>query len=154
MANIPDDLTDVGVHHGNQPPPDTGQTVRSPTGPDPDATEAQPSPALFQLVRADAENRLTVHAHSARAEVSAPEAGTEVGRYRTADALRDALKEEDVEGWAAVFEDVKADRALVETTVTAQHAWIGQPRYSTITFFETPEAATDFADAHERPTPD
>ena len=86
--------------------------------------------------------------------MSAPEAGTEVGRYRTADALRDALKEEDVEGWAAVFEDVKADRVLVETTVTAQHAWIGQPRYSTITFFETSEAATAFADAHERPTPD
>jgi len=154
MADIPDDLTDVGVHHGNQPPPDTGQTVRSPTGPDPDATEAQPSPALFQLVRADAENRLTVHAHSARAKVSAPEAGTEVGQYRTVDALCDALEEEDVEGWAAVFEDVEADRVLVETNVTAQHAWIGQPRYSMITFFGTSEAATDFADAHERPTLD
>lgn len=154
MADIPDDLTDVGVHHGNQPPSDTGQTVRSPTGPDPDATEAQPSPALFQLVRADAENRLTVHAHSARAEVSAPKGGTEVGQYRTVDPLRDALEDEDVEGWAAVFEDVEANRVLVETNVTAQHAWIGQPRYSTITFFQTAEAATAFADAHERPTPD
>jgi len=147
MADIPDDLTDVGAHHGNEPPPETGQTVRSPTGPDPGATEAQPSPALFQVVRDASENRLTVHAHSARAEVSAPDEGEEVGRYRTMDALREALKDEEIEGRAAVFEDTEANRTLVETDVTAEHAWIGQARYPIITFFETAEDAEAFADA-------
>lgn len=154
MADIPEDLTDVGTHRGNEPPPETGQTVRSPTGPDPNATEAVPSPALFQLVRADDEDRLSLHLHSARAEVSAPETGTEIGRHRTVDALRDALEEEGVDGHAAVFKDTEADRVLVETDVTADHPWIGQPRYATIAFFETAEAATAFADAHERSRPD
>lgn len=147
MTDIPDDLTDVGAHHGNQPPPDTGQTVRSPTGPDPGGTEARRSPALFQVVRASDGNRLTVQAHSARVEEVAPDEGTEVGRYRTGAALRDALADEGIEGWAAVFEDAEADRVLVETDVTADHAWIGQPRYPTITFFDSAEEARTFADA-------
>lgn len=146
MADIPDDLTDVGSHHGNQPPPETGQTVRSPEGPDPSGSEARPSPALFQLVRTPSENRLTVHAHSARAEVSAPDEGEDVGQYRTAAALQEALAEEGVEGRAAVFEDAEAGRMLVETDVSADHAWIGQARYPTITFFETAEAAEAFAE--------
>ena len=145
MTDIPDDLTDVGTHHGNQPPPDTGQTVRSPAGPDPEAGEAQPAPALFQMVRDPSESRLTVHAHSARAEVEAPDEGTDVGQYRTVEALREALSEEGIEGSAAVFEDAEADRTLVETEVTADHAWIGQSRYPTITFFEREEDARKFA---------
>lgn len=149
MADIPDDLTTVGIHHGNDPPPETGQTVRSPEGPDPSATDASPSPALFQVVRTPSENRLTVRAHSARAEVSAPEGGTEVGTYRTEDALREALADEGVGGMAAVFEDAEANRTLVETDVTADHAWIGQLRYPTITFFETVEEAKTFADARD-----
>lgn len=147
MTDIPDDLTDVGAHHGNQPPPDTGQTVRSPTGPDPGATETRQSPALFQVVRASDENRLTVQAHSARAEVAPPDEGEEVGQYRTVNALREALAGEEIEGWTAVFEDAEADRVLVETDVTAEHAWIGQARYPTVTFFETAEDAEAFADA-------
>lgn len=154
MADIPDDLTDVGAHHGNQPPPETGQTVRSPSGPDPSGTSAQPSPALFQVVRVPSENRLTVRAHSPRAEVSAPEEGKEVGRFRTVDALREALADVGVDGRAAVFEDAEVNRVLVETNVTAGHPWIGQPRYPTITFFDTAEEAEAFADAHEHSTPD
>lgn len=154
MADIPDDLSDVGTHRGNQPPPDTGQTVRSPTGPDPSASEAQPSPALFQVVRIPSENRLTVQAHSARAHVSAPEEGDEGGQYRTVDALREALEETGIDDMVAVFEDAEANRVLVDDDATADHAWIGQPRYPTVTFFETIEEAQAFAEAHERPTPD
>ena len=149
MTDIPDDLTNVGAHHGNQPPPETGQTVRSPTGPDPGATEARRSPALFQVVRAADEGRLTVQAHSARAKVPAPDEGTEVGRYRTGTALREALTDEGIEGGTAVFKDAEANRVLVETDVTADHAWIGQPRYPTITFFDSAEEARAFADARE-----
>lgn len=154
MTDIPDDLTDIGTHRGNQPPPDTGQTVRSPTGPDPSASEAQPSSALFQVVQVPSENRLTVRAHSARAHVSAPDEGEEVGQYRTADALRDALADVGIDGRVAVFEDAEANRVLVDEEVTANHAWIGQPRYPTVAFFETTEEAHAFAEAHERPTPD
>lgn len=154
MTDIPDDLTDVGFHRGNPSPRETGQTVRSPEGPDPGASEAQPSTALFQLVRTPSERRLTVRSHSARAEVPAPEEGEEVGQYRTVDALREALAEAGVEGMAAVFEDAEANRVLVDDDVTAEHTWIGQARYPTIVFFEAPEDARAFADAHERPTPE
>lgn len=147
MVDIPDDLTDVGTYHGNQPPPDTGQTVRSPTGPNPETTEATPSPALFQMVRTSSEDRLTVHAHSARAEASAPDEGEEEGRCRTVAALRDALRDEGLDGHAAVFEDAEAGRMLVETNVTADHNWIGQSRYPTIAFFESAEEAQAFASA-------
>ena len=147
MADLPDDLTDVGAHQGNDPPPETGQTVRSPGGPDPSASDAQRSPALFQVVRESAENRLTVQAHSARAEAAPPDDGAEVGQYRTVEALRDALATEGVQDRVAVFEDVKADRVLVETDVDADHAWIGQPRYSSVTFFATEDAAQAFAEA-------
>jgi len=145
MTDIPDDLTDVGAHHGNDPPPETGQTVRSPEGPDPSASEARPSPALFQLVRVPSENRLTVHAHSARAEVSAPDEREEVGKYRTEEALREALADENIDGRVAVFEDAETDRRLVEADVTSDHAWIGQPRYPTIAVFESAEEAESFA---------
>lgn len=149
MADIPDDLTDVGAHRGNEPPPKTGQTVRSPEGPDPSGADAQRSPALFQVVREVSENRLTVQAHSARAELEDPEEGEEVGRYRTSEALQEALSDVGIDGKAAVFEDIEADHVLVETDVSADHAWIGQPRYPTITFFETAEDAEAFAEARE-----
>jgi len=154
MADLPDDLSDVGTHRGNEPTTETGQTVRSPTGPDPDATDVEPSPALFQVVRRPAEDRLTIRAHSAQAEVPAPDEGEEVGRYRTVAALRDALADEGLDGYVAVFEDAKANRMLVDEEVNADHAWIGQPRYPTITFFGAAEDARAFADAHDRPTPE
>lgn len=153
MSELPDDLTDVGIHRGNQPPTETGQTVRSPEGPDPRAFEAQPSPALFQVVRSSTAPRLTVRVHSARAELEEPTEGEEVGQYRTPEALREALSAEGIAEMVAVFEDVEANRVLVETDVTADHAWIGQPRYSTIAFFETRDDAHAFAESHDRPTP-
>ena len=150
MADIPEDLTNVGAHHGNDPPPETGQTVRSPEGPNPSASAARPSPALFQLVRSPSENRLTVHAHSARAEVSDPEDGEEeVGQYRTVEALREALADEHIDEMVVVFEDAEANRMLVESDVTADHAWIGQPRYRRIGFFESAEEAESFAAARD-----
>lgn len=149
MTDIPDDLTDVGTHHGNEPPPETGQTVRSPEGPDPSASEARSSAALFQLVRFPSEHRLTVHAHSARAEVSPPDEGEEVGKYRTDTALREALADENIDGMVAVFEDAETDRMLMEADVTADHAWIGQPHYPTISFFESADEAESFANTRD-----
>ncbi|MFB6273414.1 MAG: hypothetical protein ABEL51_11025 [Salinibacter sp.] len=149
MTDIPDDLTDVGAHHGNDPPPETGQTVRSPEGPDPSAADAQPSPALFQVIRASSPKRLVVRAHSARAEVSASEEGEEEGRYRTVAALRAALADEGIDEMAAVFDDAETDRRLVESDVSADHVWIGQPRYPTITFFQAHKDARAFAGEEE-----
>lgn len=153
MTDIPSDLTDIGTHHGNQPPTETGQTVRSPEGPDPSTTDARPTSALFQVIRPPSEDRLTVQVHSARAEVSSPDEGEEVDTHRTEEALRNALSDLEVDGWAAVFEDSEADHILVDTDVSTDHAWIGQPQYSTITFFADADAATTFAEEHERPTP-
>ena len=153
MADLPDDLSDVGTHRGNDPTSETGQTVRSPSGPDPNATEVQPSPALFQVVRLPSEQRLTIQAHSAQAEVPAPDEGEEVGRYRTVPALREALADQALDAYVAVFEDAEANRMIVDDAVGADHAWIGQPRYPKITFFEDPEDAQAYADAHDRPTP-
>lgn len=152
MTDIPDDLSAVGTHHGNPSPSETGQTVRSPEGPDPGSFDAEPSPALFQVVRLsnDRRGQLTVQAHSPRAQVSSPEDGEEIGQYRTLEALRKALSEVDADGWTGVFEDLEADRLLVESDVTPDHAWIGQLRYPTITLFEDPDEATAFAEAQER----
>lgn len=152
MADIPEDLTSVGTHLGNQPPNESGQTVRSPEGPDPSDEPAQPSPALFQLVRLS-ENRLQVRSHSPRAVVSEPDDVEEIGQYRTVEALQQALADVSVEGWAAVFEEREANRVLVDTDIRPDHAWIGKPRYPTITFFEDEEEATSFAENHERPAP-
>lgn len=151
MADIPEDLTSIGTHRGNQPPTKTGQTVRSPDGPDPRDKPAEASPALYQLVRSPEEDRLQIRTHSPRAVVPEPDDGEEVGQYRTVQALREALDELSLEGWTAVFEDTEANRALVEPDVHSDHAWIGQPRYPTITFFEDDEAANQFAEDHERP---
>lgn len=144
MSDVPDDLTSVGRHRGHQPPEETGQTVSSPDGPDPSAGLARRTPALFQLLR-PAENRLQIRAHPPRAQVSAPDDADEVGRYRSAEALHDALASEGVAGWTGVFEDVEADRVLTDD-VTADHAWIGQPRYPTITLFADAEDAASYAE--------
>jgi len=155
MSDLPDDLSDVGTHRGNQPPTETGQTVRSPEGPDPGTSDAQPSPALFQIVRKPNEGRLVLRMHSARVEeVEETEGDEELGRYRTEDAVRDGLSEVGIAGRVAVFEDAEADRVLVDADVTADHAWIGQPRFRVISFFDTREEADAFAEAHSRPTPD
>lgn len=153
MADIPDDLTSVGTHHGNQPPTKSGQTVRSPEGPDPSGGSARPSPALFQVLRDPAGNRVEVYAHSPRAVVPDPNEGEEEGQYRTVDALRKGLAEVDIEGWTAVFEDAEAERVLVETDVTPDHAWIGQERFPAITFFADEEAANTYAREHDLPAP-
>ncbi|WP_232798069.1 hypothetical protein [Salinibacter altiplanensis] len=151
MAALPEDLSGVGTHRGNNPESETGQTVRSPTGPDPNATEAQPAPGLFLVVRAPSEERLSIQAHSAQAEVDGPDDGDEVGRYRTVDALRAALADLEMSEYVAVFEDAEANRVLVEDDVSGQHAWIGTPRYPQITLFREAEKARAFAKAHEFP---
>ena len=150
MADLPDDLSDVGTHRGNDPEPETGQTVRSPTGPDPNATEAQPAQGLFVVVRASSGEWLSIQAHSARAEVAGPDEGEEVGQYRSVEALRDALADADMNEHVAVFEDAEADRVLVEDDVSAHHAWIGKPRYPRVTLFRDADEANAFAEAHER----
>jgi len=152
MTDLPDDLSDVGTHRGNDPEPETGQTVRSPTGPDPNATEAQPALGLFVVVRAPSGQRLSIQAHSPQAEVGEPDDGEEVGRYHSVEALRDALVDTaEMDAYVAVFEDAEADRVLVEDDVSARHPWIGKPRYPRITLFRDGEEADAFAEAHERP---
>lgn len=150
MSDIPDDLTAIGTHHGNEPPPDTGQSVRSPEGPDPGSEPVKISDALFQLIRdPDYPNgRLEVRTYTARAVVSEPDEGEEVGQYRTVEALREVLGDVSIEGTTAVFEDAEAGRFLVDPEVRPDHAWIGQARYPRITFFADQEAATQFVKAH------
>lgn len=145
MTDVPDDLTSVGRHRGNDPPTETGQEVRSPDGPDPETKSAEPTPALFQVLRTADPDRVQVRAHSPRADVPSPEDDTEeLGRPRTVDALRDALKNAEIDGSTAVFEDAEADRVLTDTSVTPDHAWIGRPRFETITFFADEDAASEY----------
>jgi hypothetical protein len=153
MTDVPDDLTSVGSHHGNDPPTDTGQEVRSPSGPAPDSTPAAPSPALFQVVRSADPDRIQIRVHSPRADVPAPEEGPEeMGQYRTAAALREALADAEIDGYTGVFEDAEAEKVLTDANVTPDHAWIGQTRYPTITLFADPEAAEDYASNLDHPT--
>lgn len=153
MTDVPDDLTSVGRHRGNDPLPDTGQEVRSPEGPDPDSKPATPSPALYQVVRASDPNRVQIRVHSPRADVSVPEDGPEeIGQYRTVNALRDALTGADIDGYTAVFEDTEADKVLTDSNVTPDHAWIGRPRYETITFFADADAADEYVASLDRPS--
>jgi hypothetical protein len=153
MTDIPDDLTSVGSHHGNEPPTETGQEVRSPSGPDPDSTPADPAPALFQLVRGSDPDRVQIRVHSPRADVPAPEDDLEeLGQYRTVEALRDALSDAAIDGDTAVFEDAEAEKVRTDTDVTPDHAWIGQPRYETITFFADADAADEYASRLDRPS--
>lgn len=145
MTDVPDDLTAVGRHRGNNPSTETGQEVRSPEGPDPETKSAAPTPALFQVVRAADPDRVQVRVHSPRAEVSVPEDGPEeLGQYRTVDALRDALTDADIDGRTTVFEDTADDRVLTDSNVTADHGWIGRPRFETITFFASDDAADEY----------
>ena len=153
MTDVPDDLSSVGRHHGDDPATETGQEVRSPQGPDPGTTPASPSPALFQVVRDPEAETVQIRVHSARADVPSPDDDTEeLGQYRTVEALRDGLSEADIEGRATVFEDAEADKVLIDTDVTPDHAWIGRPRFETITFVADEEAAQAYADDLDRPS--
>jgi hypothetical protein len=154
MDDLPDDLTSVGSHHGNDPPTETGQEVRSPDGPDPDSSPASPAPALFQLVRDTAQDRLQIRVHSARTEAPPTpdsEDVEEIGQYRSVDALRAALREESIEGRVAVFEDAESETVLTDERVTADHAWIGQPRYERITFVADEGDVSDYVSGLEYP---
>jgi hypothetical protein len=154
MDDLPDDLTSVGRHHGNEPPTETGQEVRSPDGPDPDSSPAAPAPALFQLLRDTDRARLQVRVHTARTEdppVPEAEGIEEVGQYRSVDALRAALEEAGLDGAPAVFEDAEAETVLAEDAVTADHAWIGQPRYERITVFADEGDRSDYVSGLDRP---
>lgn len=145
MTDVPEDLTTVGQHQGNDPPTETGQEVRSPQGPDPATKSAEPTPALFQVVRASDPDRIQVRVHSPRTEVPSPEKGSdELGQHRTVDSLRDTLTDADIDGRTAVFEDAEDDRVLTDSQVTPDHAWIGRPRFETITFFADEDAAAEY----------
>lgn len=153
MDDLPDDLTSVGRHHGNEPPTETGQEVRSPEGPDPDSTQATPAPALFQVIRDSSADRIQVRVHSARTESppSDDEDVEELGQYRSVDALREALAEAPIEGRTAIFEDAEADTVLTETDVSADHPWIGQARYKRITFVPDEGAVSEYVSGLDRP---
>lgn len=150
MSDIPDDLPSVGSHQGNQPPDETGQTVSSPEGPDPSASDAQPAETLFQLIDAASEGRLEIRTHPPRAQAAPPEGeAEEIGQYRTVEALRAALSEASIDGWTGVFKNPTADRVLTDD-VTPDHAWIGASEYDTIVLFSDADAASDFAASLDR----
>ena len=153
MDDLPDDLTSVGSHQGNQPPTETGQEVRSPSGPDPDSTPATPAPALFQVIRDTEQDRIQIRVHSARAQVTAPDADQieEIGQYRSVDELRTALRDGTIEDRTAIFEDAKADKVLTHADVSADHPWIGQSRYERITFVPDETAVSDYVSELDRP---
>jgi hypothetical protein len=154
MDDLPDDLTSVGRHHGNEPPTETGQEVRSPDGPDPDSSPASPAPALFQLVRDTAQDRLQIRVHSARAEEPPTPADAdveEIGQYRSVDALRAALADESIDGTIAVFEDAESETVLTDDDVTPNHTWIGQPRYERITFVADEGDISDYVGGLDYP---
>jgi len=153
MTDLPDDLTAVGRHRGNEAPTETGKEVRCPEGPPPDATPATPATALFQVVHQTEPDRIQIRVHSARAQVSAPEdeETEELGQYRAVEDLRAALADASIEGRTAVFEDAEADTVLTDTNVSAHHAWIGQPRYERITFLEDEGAASEYLSTLDRP---
>ncbi len=153
MADLPDDLPAVGRHRGNDPKPDTGQEVRSPEGPDPESNPASPAPALFQLVRGPDHDRLQIRVHSARTEdpPSPEEDVEELGQYRSVEALREALRDESIDGRTAVFEDADTETVLTDDDVTPDHAWIGQPRYERITFVTDEDAVADYVSGLEYP---
>ncbi|MFP4228773.1 MAG: hypothetical protein ACLFTE_08100 [Salinivenus sp.] len=146
MSDLPDDLPAIGTHRGNDAPEGLGQTINAPEGPDPSASPAHPTDALFQLVEDTSGDFLQIRTHSARAQVDPPEEAAldERGQYRTVDALRDALADASVEGWTGVFENPTAGRVLTDE-VTPQHAWIGAEVYPTITLFPDADAATEYA---------
>lgn len=153
MTDLPDDLTSVGRHRGNEPPTDTGQEVRSPAGPDPGSTPAAPTPALFQVVRSPDASRIQIRVHSARAEISPPEDEDteEIGQYRSLDDLRAALSDVDLDGRVAVFEDAESDTVVTDADVSPDHPWIGQPRYERITFVPDEGAVSDYVSGLDRP---
>lgn len=153
MADLPDDLTSVGRHRGNDPKPDTGQEVRSPEGPDPETNPATPAPALFQLVQDSTTDRIQIRVHSARTEdPPAPDGDVEeIGQYRSTDALREALRDASIEGRTAVFEDAESETVLTEDEASPDHAWIGQPRYERITFVADADAVSDYVSGLEYP---
>jgi len=153
MSDLPDDLTAVGRHQGSDAPTETGKEVRCPEGPPPDSTPATPAPALFQLVRQPGADRLQIRVHSARAQIPAPEdeGPEELGQYRSVDDLREALADASIEGRTAIFEDAEADKVLTDTNVSADHAWIGQPRYERITFVKDEGAASEYLSTLDRP---
>lgn len=152
MDDLPDDLPSVGSHHGNQPPTDTGQEVRSPSGPAPDSMPASRAPALFQVVRDAAQDRLQIRVHSARAHVSPPEAEDleEIGQYRSVDDLRTALHDLSIEDRTAIFEDAETDKVMTDAEVSADHPWIGQPRYERITLVSDEAAVSDYVSGLDR----
>lgn len=153
MNDLPDDLTSIGSHQGNQPPTETGQEVRSPSGPDPHSNPASPAPALFQLVRNADDDQIQIRVHSARAEIDAPDADAlqEIGQYRSVEELRDALADASLQGKIAIFEDAETDTVLTEADAGANHSWIGRPRYERITFVVDEEAVSDFVSGLDRP---
>ncbi len=153
MDDLPDDLPSVGSHQGNPPPTETGQEVRSPTGPPPDSTPASPAPALFQLVKNTADDWIQIRVHSARAQVSGPEADDleEIGQYRSIEELRSALRDTPIDDRSIVFEDAETDKVLTDEDASADHPWIGKPRYERITFVAGEAELSDYVNGLDRP---
>jgi hypothetical protein len=146
MMDIPDDLNDPGRHRGNDPPPDTGRTVRSPGGPDPGSGSATPTPARYQLLRHTDADRFRLRAHPPRAVVDGVDDGyEEVGQYGTPGAVQDALADLPERPYHIVFEVGDGDEVFLERDSARDHPWLGNPEYAVATFFTDPDAAAEYA---------
>jgi len=143
---IPRDLTTEGSHRGNDPPTDTGRTVRSPTGPDPASGSAHVTPALFQVMQATDGETVRIRVHPPRRVVEDADDGyTEVAQRRTPDALRETLDAMAAASYHAVFEVHDTGEICVEQETSLDHPWVTKPEYDVATFFRSADAATDYA---------
>lgn len=144
---VPSDLTTEGSHRGNDPPTETGRTVRSPTGPDPASGSAQVTPALFQVMRATDGETVRIRVHPPRRVVEEADDGySEVAQLRTPDALRETLDSLDSGDGHAVFEVHDSGEVYVEHETSLDHPWLTKPEYDVATFFRSAEAAAEYAD--------
>lgn len=150
MTDVPDDLTTEGTHRGNEPPEDTGRTVRSPEGPDPSTGSAQETPALFQVMRAadDADRSgFRIRTHPPRRVVEDADDGyEEVAQVHTPDSLREVLGDLPEGPYHVVFEVHDDGEVYVEHDAALDHPWLFKPRYDLATLFPTADAASAYAE--------
>lgn len=149
MTDVPDDLTSEGTHRGNEPPADTGRTVRSPEGPDPGSGSANEAPALFQLMTEVEGDSVRVRIHPPRRMVDTADEGyEELAQVYTPDDLRKAVEELPADEYHIVYE--APDRSEVRTeTARLDNASLYKPTYDLATLFQSSEAASEYVDSLE-----
>lgn len=153
MTDVPDDLTSEGTHRGNEPPSDTGRTVRSPEGPDPGSGSAKEAPALFQVMKAADGEPIRVRLHPPRRMVGTTDDGyEEIAQVYTPEDLRKALEDQAADQDAAVddYHIVYESHDPAEVRTESAHlddAALYRPTYDVATLFRSSEDASTYADS-------